>query len=127
MVNQGLAPQALNLKWTLNLAQPQGRVRWLIPGLFYKENQQQYDGGLPSVAGTPDLAKSRWPNWTLRADLMAVPMVMAWTDSGSVAPVLRETFRRWDDRHGLRPWYPTSEAATHAAHGLFTWHFDREV
>lgn len=207
VVNHGLAPQALNLKWTLNLAQTQGRVRWLIPGLFYKENRQQYDGGLPSVAGTPDLAKSRWPHWTFRADLMAVPMVMAWTDSGSVAlvmeerqkgqmvslglnhqdgaqaligswpfreeprprntiavdrdltrpvityatlapnetvilecwlylgdrdayafaPVLRETFRRWDDRHGLCPWYPTSEAATHAAHGLFTWHFDREV
>jgi hypothetical protein len=207
VVNQGPVPRELNLKWTLTLAQPQGRVRWLIPGLFYKENQQQYDGGLPSVAGTPDLAKSRWPHWTFRADLMAVPMVMAWTESGSVAlvmeerqqgrmvglgldhrdgaqaligcwpfreeprprntiavdrdltqpvityatlapsetvalecwlylgdrdayafaPVLRETFRRWDDRHALHPWYPTSEAATHAAHGLFTWHFDREV
>jgi hypothetical protein len=206
LVNQGLTPRALNLKWTLKLAQPKGGVRWLIPGLFYKENRQQYDGGLPSVAGTPDLAKLRWHSWNFRADLMAVPMVMAWTDSGSVAmvmeerqkgqmvslglnhqegeraligswpfreeprprntiavdrdltqpvityatlapnetvtvecwlylgdqdayafaPVLRETFRRWDEQHGLHPWYPTSEAAEHAAHGLFTWHFDRE-
>ncbi|TFG86538.1 MAG: hypothetical protein E4H18_04290, partial [Hyphomicrobiales bacterium] len=30
LVNQGIAPRALNLKWTLKLAQPKGGVRWLI-------------------------------------------------------------------------------------------------
>lgn len=204
--NQGTAPLPINLKWTLPLAQQDTAPRWLIPALLYKDNVQQYDGGLPSLAGEPDIHKSCSPWWTFRADLTAVPMVMAWTGEGSVAllmeersgghmssiglvnvpgerslvgawpyreeprprntqsvdddltrpvitfatlqagesvavsfwiycgdatphayaPLLRETFARWDDRHPLKPWFPTAEAADHAAYGLFTWHYDRD-
>ncbi len=196
----------VNVKWTLPLCGADQPPRWLIPGLLYKDNVQQYDGGLPSLAGEPDLAKSRGPWWTFRADLCAVPMVMAWLPKAAVAlvqserraghmtgvgldnrpgrralvgswpyreeprcrgkrsfardvlapeieyaelpagagveldfwlyaappapyafaPVLRETFARWDDAHPPRPWFPTTEAADHAAFGLFTWHYDAE-
>lgn len=204
--NIGTMEVRLNLKWTLPLCGAEASPRWLIPGLLYKDNVQQYDGGLPSLAGEPDLAKSRSPWWTFRADLCAVPMVMAWlphaavamiqperqaghmtgvgldnrpgrralvgtwpyreeprcrdtrsfardvlapeiafaelapgagvtldfwlhaapSDPFAFAPVLRETFARWDGAHPLRPWFPTPEAAEHAAFGLFTWHYDAE-
>jgi len=202
------SPRAVrvNVKWTLPLHGADRPPRWLIPGLLYKDNVQQYDGGLPSLAGEPNLAKSRSPWWTFRSDLCAVPMVMAWLPRAAVAmlqcerqaghmtgvgldnrpgrraivgvwpyreeprcrdtrsfardvlapeieyaelapgaevqldfwlhaappdpyafaPVLRETFRRWDEAYPARPWFPTSEAADHAAFGLFTWHYDPE-
>ena len=204
--NTGTAPLSFNAKWTLPLADQTSAPRWLIPALLYKDNVQQYPGGLPSLAGEPNIQSSRSPFWVFRADLTAVPMVMAWTGNTSVAmvmeettagemagigldnrpgrralvgtwpyreeprqrdtastgpdvtlpvirlatlgpgksvavsfwlhtgdgsphayaPILRETFSRWDDRHPLNPWYPIRDGMDHAAHGLFEWHFDRE-
>jgi hypothetical protein len=83
--NGGSRPIRVNLKWTLPLAGAAEPPRWLIPGLLYKDNVQQYDGGLPSLAGEPNLAKSRGPWWIFRADLCAVPMVMAWLPQAAVA------------------------------------------
>lgn len=203
--NTSAAPVALNLKWHLPLADQDAPPRWLIPALLYKDNVQFYPG-LPSLVPPFDLAHKRWPEWTFRADLTAVPTVMAWTGGGSVAmlleertaghmtglglvnvagrralvgcwpyreepcpratatiapdqahptlefatlapgatvriafwlyvggplpyafaPLLRETFRRWDDRFPLHPWFPLADGAAHAAYGLFQWHYDAE-
>lgn len=206
LTNVGSAPAPVNLKWTLPLAEPTVTPRWMIPALLYKETPQQWPG-TPAIVGTPDLHKAISPWWTFRADLTAVPMVMAWTPNGSVAlvmeeqvaghltaigldhrpgryalvaawpyreeprrretshrdgdptqpvisfatlhpgetveipcwlyagetdphafaPLLRETFARWDARHPLHPWFPTADGADHTAYGLFTWHYDPEV
>lgn len=87
--NTGDTPRSCNLKWTLPLG-AQDVSRWLIPALLYNENRQQYDGGLPSLVGKPSLEKSRSPWWVFRADLTAVPMVMAWTGAYSVAMIMEE-------------------------------------
>lgn len=205
VTHTGADPVAVNLKWTLPLAEQDTAPRWLIPALLYKDNAQQYTG-LPSLAGEANLAESRWPVWTFRADLTAVPMVMAWTAGGSVAlvmeeqlhgqmvgigldnrpgcraivgtwpyreeprrrdiapldadplqpvitfatlqpgetativfhlhagdtdpyafaPLLRETFRRWDAQHPGNPWFSTRAGIDHAAYGLYHWHYDPE-
>lgn len=89
VTHTGEAPVDINLKWTLKLAAQEQAPRWLIPALLYKDNWQQYDS-LPSLAGEPNVEKYISPWWTFRADLTAVPMVMAWTPNGAAAMILAE-------------------------------------
>ncbi len=78
------------LKWTLSLS-AEGTPRWLLPGLLYDQNRQQLYTGLPSLAGEENLDEFRSPYWVFRADLMAVPMVMAWAGEDALAMVMTET------------------------------------
>ncbi len=43
------------------------------------------------------------------------------------APLLREWFERNDVSYATRPWFPVEEGASHAAHGLFNWHYDPDA
>ncbi|MDX2225898.1 MAG: hypothetical protein SFY92_02185 [Verrucomicrobiae bacterium] len=85
------SPVAINLKWTLPLAEQNAEPRWLIPALLYKKNTQMYTGGPPSLVEPPDLSISRNSWWTFRSDLTAVPAVFAWQNGGSVALVMEES------------------------------------
>jgi hypothetical protein len=41
-------------------------------------------------------------------------------------PVLRRNFSETEAAHKLNPWFSFKEAADHAAHGIYTWHYDEE-
>jgi len=89
VTNRGDQPRKVNLKWTLHLGDQSAPPRWLVPALIYKEAVQHYPGVHPSLIGD-DLELHRSPWWVLRSDLCAVPMVMAWTSTGSLAMVMDE-------------------------------------
>jgi len=87
--NTTTQPLEVNLKWVLPLMDQQEVSRWMVPALIYKLAEQQYPGIHPSLVGD-NLSLLQGPTWTLRADLCALPMAMAWTPSGSVALVMEE-------------------------------------